>query len=235
MSKPLFALVAIKDPERGKSRLASHLSVGQRAELNLWLANRALDCCVATIDPHCTVVITPCRPMATKAAALGMHVLGETVFGDVNATVSFAGRYAIDSGAGSLLFVPTDLPLLNPNALAQAMQILGQGPGCLIVPDHHGTGTNLLGFSPARADLFQFGEGSFERHLRLAMQSGLRARVYQHPALCFDIDTPEDYRDWRAMRARDGRHDEASKLRLDIVRQTAEAFGAEISLSSLAD
>lgn len=199
MSDPLFALVAIKDPQRGKSRLAPLLTPAQRADLNLWLADRALDCCAATIDPHRTVVITPCQPMAAKAAALGMRVLEETAFGDVNATVAQAGRYAIDCGAASLLFVPTDLPLLTQKALARAVQVFDRERGCLVVPDHHGTGTNVLGFSPARADLFSFGQGSFERHLRLAAQSGLRATVHRDPALCFDIDTPEDYRDWQAM------------------------------------
>jgi 2-phospho-L-lactate guanylyltransferase len=37
-----------------------------------------------------------------------------------------------------------------------------------------------------------FGEGSFERHQRLASDAGLPVAVVQRPGLALDLDTPAD-------------------------------------------
>jgi 2-phospho-L-lactate guanylyltransferase len=205
MKDALFALVAIKDPARGKSRLASLLSPAERLTLARWFAHRVLDCCARALSAGQIVVITPCEAIADKARDYGMHVLRETVFGDVNATVSEAARYAIAAGAQSLLFVPADLPQLTPQSILAVANRLERERGCVIVPDHHGTGTNVLGMAPPQSDFFRFGEGSFERHCRLALEVGFKITIHKDPALMFDIDTPQDYRLWRSMSGAKGR------------------------------
>jgi 2-phospho-L-lactate/phosphoenolpyruvate guanylyltransferase len=199
MRSELFAILAIKDPAYGKSRLSSSMQPSERIALGLWFAHRALACCSSVFNPERIVVMTPCDAIAARASHLGTHVLRETAFGDVNLTVSQASRYAVGLGAKAVLFIPTDLPFLEPSSLRMAAELLGRDRICLIVPDHHGTGTNVFGMAPPYADLFRFGEGSYERHCQLAKDANLEVIVHRDPSLMFDVDTPEDYRLWLSM------------------------------------
>jgi 2-phospho-L-lactate guanylyltransferase len=97
--------------------------------------------------------------------------------------------------------VPVDLVLLQPEALQSVIASLMDAPGCVLVPDRHGAGTNVLGLMPARADLFRFGERSLDKHRRAAAEAGLTVRVQTDPALALDLDTPEDYHLWRGVGA----------------------------------
>jgi 2-phospho-L-lactate guanylyltransferase len=77
------------------------------------------------------------------------------------------------------------------------MSSVMEAPGCVLAPDRHGAGTNVLGLRPARTDLFRFGERSLEAHRRAAEEAGLVVRLRADPAIALDLDTPEDYRRWR--------------------------------------
>jgi len=100
--------------------------------------------------------------------------------------------YPFGQGAQALVAVPIDLALVTADALRAVSLLLG-APGCVLVPDRHGTGTNLLGLRPARADLFRFGERSLGAHRRAAEEASLAVRTHADPALALDLDTPEDY------------------------------------------
>ena len=101
------------------------------------------------------------------------------------------------------MVVPVDLVLLTPAAVRSVIVELMEAPGCVLVPDRHGTGTNLLAVRPARADLFRFGERSLDEHRRAAAEAGLEVRVHADPGLALDLDTPEDYQLWEGRRLKD--------------------------------
>ena len=67
------------------------------------------------------------------------------------------------------------------------------------VPDHRGDGTNVLAVptSLAGAFTFQYGRGSFPRHVREALRCGLAARVLRDADLGLDLDTAADLADER--------------------------------------
>jgi 2-phospho-L-lactate guanylyltransferase len=196
-----FALVPVKDPARGKSRLAELLSESERLALNRELAHRTFECCAAAFGPERTVVVTAAEAMAAEASARGLIVVREGSGGGLNAALALAARHAISQGAGALVVVPVDLVLLTPKALQSAIASLMEAPGCVLMPDRHGAGTNVLGLMPARADLFRFGERSLDKHRRAAAEAGLTVRVQNDPALALDLDTPEDYHLWRGVGA----------------------------------
>jgi 2-phospho-L-lactate guanylyltransferase (CobY/MobA/RfbA family) len=41
-----------------------------------------------------------------------------------------------------------------------------------------------------------FGVGSFARHQELCQARGVPCRLYRSPGLAFDVDVPEDLREW---------------------------------------
>ena len=198
-SKRVYAVLAIKDPSYGKSRLANFLSLSERVLLSSWFARRALRCCASVFNCREIVVISPWSGIRAVAQEAGMHALIETTIGNVNVTVSQATEYAMQAGAEAVLFVPTDLPFVDTTSIRSAKELLSRKGGCLIVPDVHGTGTNVLGVAPPYPALFQFGPGSFERHSRFAKDAGLTIHVHRDPALMFDVDTPDDFRQWTSM------------------------------------
>lgn len=198
MSEGVFALVPVKDPAQGKSRLAELIDAPARLALNRQLAQRTFECCAAAFGPERTVVVTAGEAIAEEASARGLAVVSEPAPGDLNAALALAARHAIGQGARALVVVPVDLVRLTPEALRSVVASLTEAPGCVLVPDRHGTGTNLLGLRPARADLFRFGGRSLDEHRRAAAAAGLDVRAHADADLALDLDTPEDYRLWRA-------------------------------------
>lgn len=200
MSDGVFALVPVKDPAQGKSRLADVLDARARADLNLTLAHQTFECCAAAFGPERTVVVTASPSIVAEAAARGLVVVREGSPGGLNAALALAARHAIGKDAQALVVVPVDLVLLTPEALRGVESSVMAAPGCVLVPDRHGVGTNLLGVRPARADLFRFGERSLDEHRRAAAEAGLEVRVHADRTLALDLDTPEDYHLWESRR-----------------------------------
>jgi 2-phospho-L-lactate/phosphoenolpyruvate guanylyltransferase len=197
----VFALVPVKDPVQGKSRLAELLDSSERLALNRQLAQRTFECCAVAFGPERTVVVTAADAIAAEASARGLTMVREGSGGGLNAALALAAGHAIRQGAQALVVVPVDLVLITPDALRGVLSSVMEAPVCLLVPDRHGVGTNLLAVRPARADLFRFGERSLGEHRRAAAEAGVEVRVHADPTLALDLDTPEDYRLWRGVGA----------------------------------
>jgi 2-phospho-L-lactate guanylyltransferase len=191
----LFVLIPVKEPARGKSRLAPLLDEHERRELNVALARRTIDTCARLFGPARTLVITAAPSIRSIARAAGAGLVEEPRAPvGLNAALSAGAAAALQAGARGVIVVPTDLPLLSEEALRAAAAALPRAPGCLVVPDRHRAGTNLLGVAPVRADLFSFGEDSFARHAALAREMGCALRTHEDATLELDLDLPEDYR-----------------------------------------
>ena len=98
---------------------------------------------------------------------------------------------AVEAGAERVLLLAGDCPLLNPREIDRLLTAVPD-EGVAIVRDRHGTGTNALLISPPRAIEPSFGEGSAERHLRIAREAGVSASFEDLPSLALDIDEPAD-------------------------------------------
>lgn len=98
---------------------------------------------------------------------------------------------ALALGAQCVALLPGDCPLLDADELDGALARMAPGR-VAIIPDRHGSGTNGLLLSPPRAIAPAFGEGSRERHERLARAAGHEVAVEPLASLGLDLDTPQD-------------------------------------------
>ena len=159
----VFAVVPIKDPAFGKTRLAPILDARQRRELCVFLAQRALEVCSNAFGSERTIVVTSAPDVARLAAEAGVRLVCEDAGADdLNAAISLGAAHARLDGAEALLVVPADLALVTVAELRDAADAIPAAPGCLIVPDRHCRGTNVLGLAPVREDLFAFGDQSVD-------------------------------------------------------------------------
>jgi 2-phospho-L-lactate guanylyltransferase len=215
----LCALVPVKDPAQGKSRLASLLDADERRDLNLFLARQAIEACSACFGPLQTIVVTASAAIAKIATDAGVHALieGKRAAG-LNAALAMAADSAIAMGARGIVVVPTDLALPSTHALRAALAVMPAAPGCLIAPDRRNAGTNLLALAPARSDLFSFGAFSVRRHEEAARRLGYDVHIHRSAALALDLDLPEDYVVWRRDRLLPPTNPRQASLPVKILR-----------------
>jgi 2-phospho-L-lactate/phosphoenolpyruvate guanylyltransferase len=98
---------------------------------------------------------------------------------------------AEERGAGCVVLLPIDCPLLAPRELERLLTGMPERY-VAIVPDRHGTGTNALALAPPEAIEPSFGEGSCARHVAAAREAGVPFNVEELPSLALDLDTPAD-------------------------------------------
>ena len=197
-TRSIFAVVPIKDPMLGKTRLSPLLDARERRALCLHLARRTLDACVGAFGATRTIVVTASADIARMATEGGIQLVDEArATAQLNTAIALGADRARLAGAQVLLVVPADLALVSVAELRAAADAIPPAPGCLVVPDRRQCGTNLLGLAPLRDDLFAFGESSMRRHIELAERAGCKVRVYRNAALSLDLDLPEDYAEWQ--------------------------------------
>ena len=62
-----------------------------------------------------------------------------------------------------------------------------------ICSDREGDGTNALLVCPPTGFTFQYGPGSYQRHLAEAERLGIAQCIVDTPGIRFDLDTEQDY------------------------------------------
>ncbi len=189
----LRAIIPVKSFREGKGRLSAVLGGAERNALNVELLDHMLSVTAAFPGAARTIVVSPDRDVLDRAEAAGAQTLLD-VSGDLNAALDRAAGHAADHGADGILIVPVDLPRSRPGDL---LALASCRHGVAIAPDRRGVGTNALYVAPPDALAFRFGGNSFLAHLASAREAGLNAEIVTLPNLAFDIDTPDDYREWR--------------------------------------
>jgi 2-phospho-L-lactate guanylyltransferase len=125
------------------------------------------------------------------AAAAGVEMVPDPADeGHVVAALAGIARAEVE-GAGCVVLLPGDCPLLDPKELDSLLTGVPTSY-VAIVPDRHGTGTNALVLTPPGAIRPAFGEGSRARHVAAAREAGIPHAVEELPSLALDLDTPAD-------------------------------------------
>ncbi|CAN7347154.1 2-phospho-L-lactate guanylyltransferase [Variovorax sp. LjRoot178] len=192
----LRVLIFAKSLRGGKSRLQSVLGpLGRRGLVRSLLKRTFVVAIEYAGAANCTVV-SHCDTVLDLADTLGVRPLRDPGEGGLNGAATFALQEVRRQGADHVLLMATDMPWLRVEDL-RAVAETGMARSCAVIgADRHGTGTNLL-FIPAGADMrVSYGPGSLQRHLDEGYRAAGGAVVYRSEEVGFDIDTPEDLRQW---------------------------------------
>lgn len=125
---------------------------------------------------------------------------------------------AIAAGAGCVIVLPGDLPLLRSDDVRTLAESAVVTPSVVVAPDRGGTGTNALALRPPNAIAPAFGPGSLARHLDAARAAGLTPQRLDLERAALDIDTAADLAELMRL-APDG----ATRSALDRISRGASA------------
>ncbi len=187
----VFALLPFRGLANAKSRLAGELEEAERRALALRLLNRAIAAVTgAGVERVAVVTRDP------ALAGSGLDPRAEVLLQDgegLNAAVRQGQRWALAGGAGGLLILLPDLPVVGAGDIRAIIEAAAPDTA-VIAPDRHGTGTNALLLAPPDAIAPAFGAGSAIRHRRSLALSDIPVTDIERQGTHLDLDTPEDIR-----------------------------------------
>jgi 2-phospho-L-lactate guanylyltransferase len=174
-----------------KQRLAAGIDDERRGKVVAAMLEDVLEAIGEARSIERTIVVTS-EPVAVElAAGAGAEAIPDPdENGHSGAALAGVAR-ARELGAGCVVLLPGDCPLLDPRELEHLLTGLPDRY-VAIVPDRHGTGTNALALAPPEAIKPAFGEGSCARHVAAARGAGMPYAVEELPSLALDLDTPAD-------------------------------------------
>lgn len=176
-----------------KHRLSALLTVDQRRALMEAMLADVLDALRRVSVSHELLVVTRDEDAARAAHAQSARVIADAGDGDHSAAATVGIRAAMAAGAGRVVLIPGDCPLLEP---ADLEALLGLPPASegrvVVVADRDGAGTNALLLEPPDAIAPAFGPGSQARHTEAARRAGVIVESRRPASLALDVDTPAD-------------------------------------------
>jgi 2-phospho-L-lactate guanylyltransferase len=188
----LWAIVPVKPLRLGKSRLAETLSEDERADLNGRLLAHTLTTLAAIPEIEQVLVISRDPAALALARNHGARTLQENGSPQLNVALARATVVVKNYHTHGVLIVPADLPLLTPQDVRLILERAVDPPVVVLAPDRHKQGTNGLLICPVGLIEYEFGPGSFQKHIAQAQKAGARLEIVDLPSLALDMDLPED-------------------------------------------
>lgn len=186
MGSRTVALVPLRSPGAGKTRLAPALTPDQRAALaGAMLADVTRALVTAEVDE--VVVVAGGTAAAAAGAALGVGVLLDPP-GTRSLDGALQSAAARIGPADQLLVVAADLPRLVPD---EVLTVLGADAAVVIAPTIGGGTGGLLRRPPGVVGT-AYGHRSASRHRRLARAAGVACARVEVTGFRHDVDTWED-------------------------------------------
>jgi len=185
-----WALIPVKAPGLGKTRLAPALDARTREALVSGMLRHVLDTVSACRSVQRVCVLGPVRPN------LGRGIMRFDDPGpDLNGALESTMAAITAAGPERILVLPADLPCLGVADVDRLARLPADTLG--IAPDRHRTGTNALSLPLPDAIWFpfSFGQDSFSTHCENATNRGLTVETILSCGLEKDIDDPLDLAD----------------------------------------
>lgn len=177
-------LIPVKRLDRAKLRLSRRLTPDDRRRLGLAMLADVLR--AAEKWPH-RLLVTEDPDAEALGLASGCDLVCDPRRG-LNAALVAGSQRAVELGATSLLILPSDVPLVGADDIAE---LFGRPEQVVVVASADG-GTNALLRRPPNGIAPSFGPASARRHLDTAARAGLETAEIQLDSLRLDIDRRAD-------------------------------------------
>ena len=187
----LWAIIPVKPLKNAKSRLSPVLQPDQRFELAQAMLRHVLSVTMSVRQVTGVLVISRDTKALAIARESGAKTLQEGAMSNLNPALMRATMVVQSWRADAVLVLPADLPFINSQDI-RGMIGLAVDRSIVIATDGASDGTNALLVRPPGAIEFQYGPGSFQRHIGSARAAGLQAFTYESDRLALDIDLPDD-------------------------------------------
>lgn len=186
-----WVVVLIKDFGSAKQRLQPALGPVERRALARRNAKLAVQAAAAGDR---TLVVAGSEEVAELAASWGADILLEPVQEGQNVAAARGIAHAVDGGAGSVLLLSSDLPLVTAEAIREVLDAaaLLSAPVAIAVPAIGRGGTNALYLRPPDAITLHFGSDSLAKFREEAQRRGVDFVVHRSDAMALDLDEPGD-------------------------------------------
>ena len=185
---PATVLIPVNRLDRAKGRLASLLTVEERAEL----VQRSLATVLGAVEgAGLEAVVLTSDEGVGSAVPPGVRVLDENeALQGLSAQLERAAeRLAVEE----LIILHADLPLATAEALRQLVAKAPTAPSVTLVRPEDG-GTNAMLLRPPGRFALAYGKASGDLHEAAAREAGLAVYRIEAPELSLDLDTPADVR-----------------------------------------
>lgn len=187
----MWAVLPVKPFDWAKSRLDGVLAPEERSALARRLMLGSLAALVESACFERVVVVSRDAEALALAQERGAYPLTEDAPADLNRAIVAARALAMREGAGSLMVLASDLPLVQAADIRRVVEASGSA-SAVIVPDRRAEGTNALLLSPPHLIEPGFGVESFHRHLALLSEAAATVSVLRLDGIAFDVDVPDD-------------------------------------------
>jgi 2-phospho-L-lactate guanylyltransferase len=186
-----WVVVLIKDFDSAKERLRPAMGTKSRRQLARRNAHLAVNAAAAGDQ---VLVVAGSEEVAEMAAAWGATVLLEPREDGQNTAAERGIARAQAGGAGAVLLLSSDLPLVTEVAVRELLQAAGRpdGPVVVAVPAIGRGGTNALYLRPPDAIAMHFGDDSLAKFQEDAEARGIKFEVHHSDAIALDLDEPSD-------------------------------------------
>lgn len=186
-----WVIVLVKDFGSAKQRLRPALGPSSRRALarrNARLAVRA-----AAPGDH-VLVVAGGEGVAALAGVWGAEVLLEPREEGQNVAASRGIARAMSAGAGAVLLLSSDLPLVTAESVRELLDSAAaiEGPLVMAVPAIGRGGTNALYLRPPGAIALHFGDDSLDKFRQDAEARDVEFAVHHSEAMALDLDEPSD-------------------------------------------
>jgi 2-phospho-L-lactate guanylyltransferase len=193
----------VKALATAKGRLAPLFTPSERRALAAALLADVLAALRDAPRVERVLVVSPDPEVLALAASLGATPLADPPIppdantcppaeeSGLNAALDYAASVAAAGGAGALLALPADLPLVTAADVAAVCEPIPPAPSVVLAPTADG-GTSALLREPPLALPARFGANSLRAHLEAAAAHGVAARLVWRRNLSLDIDRPTD-------------------------------------------
>jgi 2-phospho-L-lactate guanylyltransferase len=195
-----WAIIPVRGLERAKSRLGGPLDAEERVDLVSRLLRRAVAAATGSSRVAGAIVVSSDPAALDLARAGGAVPVADGDLG-LNPALELARDEALRRGATAVVVLPADLPWLDRETLDAVLGAAEdawtrdaeavEAPHVALVPDRHGTGTNVLILAPPDTIEFAFGVDSRTEHATRARFAGATYLELGGP-LDVDLDTADD-------------------------------------------